>query len=61
MDVSDMLDGLLPDGLLPDGWEHDADTYGSCFTLVCPHGHSIEQDGKCPDGCVSPLITAGLI
>lgn len=49
------------DELLPEGWEHDADIYGMDFTLVCPHGHNIEQDGKCPDGCESPLLKAGLI
>lgn len=29
--------------------------------IVCPHGHSIEYDGRCPDGCESPLLTLGLI
>lgn len=47
--------------MLPEGWEHDAQTYGYEFTLVCPHGHNIEQDGKCPDGCESPLMDAGWI
>ena len=30
-------------------------------TLSCPHGHTIEWDGSCPDGCVSPLLELGLI
>lgn len=39
-----------------DGWEApDNDT------LVCPHGTAIELDGRCPDGCESPLLTLGLI
>ena len=42
--------------LLPEGWivENDA-------VLICPHGHSIEYDGRCPEGCVSPLIGMGMI
>jgi hypothetical protein len=39
-----------------DGWEVD---YDDC--LICPCGDRIEDDGKCPNGCVSPLITAGMI
>jgi len=49
------------DGILPEGWQHGADIYGSCFTLTCPHGHTIEQDGVCPEGCESPLMGLGLI
>lgn len=46
--------------LLPEGWETDG--YGIDANLICAeHGHMIEQDGVCPDGCVSPLRTAGLI
>lgn len=42
--------------LLPKGWElEDGDT------LVCPHGYPIEDDGECPEGCVSPIKEAGLI
>jgi len=37
-----------------DGWETDG--YGDSSCLVCPHGHVIEQDGECPDGCISPLL-----
>lgn len=51
----------LMDDLLPKGWEHDAGVYGMDFTLTCPHGHRIEQDGRCPKGCVSPLREMGLI
>lgn len=40
---------------LPDGWWGDGDT------LVCPCGYDIELDGRCPDGCVSPLVTQGMI
>lgn len=41
-------------------WETDG--YGIDSCLICPeHGHTIEQDGQCPDGCVSPLRAAGLI
>lgn len=49
------------DEILPWGWHHNADTYGLSFNLVCPHGHPIEQDGECPDGCVSPLVEAGIL
>lgn len=30
-------------------------------TLVCPHGTTIEADGTCPEGCVSPLLRLGMI
>lgn len=30
-------------------------------TLTCPCGYQIEPDGRCPEGCVSPLRTLGLI
>ncbi len=55
-DVVDLLDEILPKG-----WEHNAQTYGGEFTLTCPHGHEIEQDGKYPEGCSSPLMQLGLI
>lgn len=29
--------------------------------LVCPCNHRVEDDGKCPEGHVSPMKTAGLI
>jgi hypothetical protein len=47
--------------LLPDGWEVADPEMGSDCLLVCPHGHTIEQDGICPDGCTSPLRELGLI
>lgn len=56
MDIEEMLEELLPED-----WEHDADMYGMSFTLTCPHGHQIEQDGECPEGCVSPLREMGMI
>jgi len=40
-----------------DDWEVDDD--GSIFT--CPHGHRIEPDGRCPEGCESPLLSIGMI
>lgn len=43
--------------ILPRGWEADDDG----AVLYCPHGEAIEPDGQCPDGCVSPLVTLGLI
>ena len=55
-DITELLDVILPPG-----WEHNADEYGSSFTLYCPDGHEIEQDGACPDGHESPLLAAGLI
>lgn len=45
--------------LLPEGWETDGFGFDSC--LICPHGETIEQDGECPEGCVSPLREMGLI
>lgn len=48
------MDELIAE-VLPDDWEvHDE-------ILTCPHGHRIELDGNCPDGCVSPLREQGLI
>lgn len=45
---------------LPHGWEM-ADPTSFDSPLVCPCGEVIEQDGACPEGCVSPLHTAGWI
>ena len=42
--------------ILPDGWIVEDDA-----VLICPHGHRIEYDGKCPEGCVSPLREMGMI
>ena len=47
----DMLSAFLPRDWMTDGMEG----------LICPCGHDVEQDGMCPDGCVSPLLTMGLI
>lgn len=57
------LDEMLAEivALFPEGWEIDSEVYGLDFNLICPHGHMIEQDGECPDGCVSPLRAMGLI
>lgn len=38
------------------GWEVQDSS-----TLICPHGYTIEWDGKCSEGCVSPLKRLGLI
>jgi len=46
--------------LLPEGWEYQ-DEYGMDGLLTCPCGYQIEQDGRCPNGCVSPLIRLGLV
>lgn len=43
--------------MLPAEWE--ISVYGD--TLICPCGHEIEQDGQCPNGHESPLLTLGLI
>ena len=40
---------------LPPDWEGDSDV------LVCPCGFTIEHDGMCPRGCVSPFVVAGAI
>lgn len=57
--MDDMLEFV--GSILPDGWEIDDDGYGFDFLLICPHGELIEQDGRCYQGCVSPLRALGLI
>lgn len=52
-----MTEGIAE--LLPEGWELE-DPHGG-LELVCPHGHTIEPDGACPEGCASPLRILGLI
>lgn len=52
--MDDMIE--LLEEILPDGWE----VVDDC-TLVCPHGNTIEYDGRCPEGCTSPLIDMGMI
>lgn len=54
--MDDIIEEILED--FPD-WETDG--YGIDACLICPHGHTIEQDGQCPEGCVSPLRQLGLI
>lgn len=49
-----MYDDVLH-ALLPDDWDGDDDV------LTCPCGYTIELDGACPEGCVSPLREMGLI
>jgi hypothetical protein len=49
----DMLEELLAGT----DWE----VGGMGDTLICPCGHEIELDGKCPDGCVSPMRSMGFI
>lgn len=39
--------------ILPDDWDHDG--YGFSAMLICPHGETIEMDGECSEGCVSPI------
>lgn len=56
MDLEDILDEL---GATEKGWSTDG--FGIDSNLICPHGHMIEQDGRCPEGCVSPLREAGII
>lgn len=48
--------------IMPEGWSTDADIYGPLdCTFICPCGIQIEADGRCPNGCVSPLRQHGLI
>lgn len=48
------------ESILPADWELEGDDLDGL--LICPHGHKIEMDGNCPEGCTSPpLRTAGLI
>lgn len=56
----DLIEEFLEEnGYAAVGWETDG--MGMDSMLVCPHGTTIEQDGRCPQGCVSPLRTSGLI
>lgn len=49
-DVTEILSSL---GF--DDWE------GDMSVLVCPCGYTIEHDGECDNGCVSPLREMGMI
>lgn len=42
-------------GAADDGWTYSGDV------LSCPCGHTIEDDGRCPSGHVSPFRAAGLV
>lgn len=53
-----MFDDIIEE-LLPEGWSTDG--YGIDSCLVCPCGITIEQDGRCPNGHISPLRALGLI
>jgi hypothetical protein len=33
--------------------------YGDSF--ICPCGDEIELDGECPQGCISPMMSLGMI
>lgn len=53
-DFEELLAEIAPD------WETDG--FGIDSILICPeHGERVEQDGVCPEGCVSPLRGLGLI
>ncbi len=39
-----------------EGWTVDMNGF-----FICPCGHRIEDDGGCPEGCVSPMVEVGLI
>jgi hypothetical protein len=54
MSANDILSQLLPED-----WEHDG--FGFDSNLICPCGDTIELDGECPQGCVSPLREQGMI
>lgn len=42
-------------GAASEGWTYSGDA------LSCPCGHTIEDDGRCPSGHVSPFRAAGLV
>jgi hypothetical protein len=46
---------------LPGSWTIYDPQMGSSCLLLCPHGFTVEQDGRCPEGCVSPLVDLGII
>ena len=47
--------------MLPEGWDIYDPEMGLDFLLEAPDGCVIEQDGRCPHGCVSPLRGLGLV
>lgn len=36
-------------------------TVENSSVLTCPHGHRVEWDGECPEGCESPVRQLGMI
>jgi hypothetical protein len=52
------LDEILMD-MGYDDWETDG--FGLDSNLIAPDGCTIEQDGQCPHGYVSPLRELGMI
>jgi hypothetical protein len=48
--IIEMFESEFPD------WE-----YVDSSVIVCPCGDEIEHDGRCPQGCVSPLLQLGFI
>ena len=54
MDMDDVQE-MIEDAGFHD-WEVQDDV-----TLICPHGNTIEWDGQCSKGCISPLMELGLI
>lgn len=50
-------------GLLPAGWRWEGLGLSGPEDgfLVCPHGEEIALDGRCAQGCVSPLVEQGLV
>lgn len=55
----DMDEFLENSGFAEKGWETDGFGLDSC--LICPCGITIEQDGRCSNGHVSPLRQLGMI
>jgi hypothetical protein len=51
----------LVEMILPPGWAIYGPEMAPDVLLQCPHGHIIEQDGRCLEGCVSPLLKLGLV
>lgn len=54
MDLDELLAEMGFDEWTTDGMGMDS-------LLECPCGFTIEQDGRCPNGCVSPLRAMGMI
>jgi hypothetical protein len=52
---------IIAEVIAADYPDWDTDGFGMSANLICPCGIVIEQDGRCPNGHVSPLIEMGLI